>query len=226
MPPAGKPFVELPFPPRTYDIDFAGIVNNAVYIRWLEDLRLALMAADLSDRPRAARRCGADPALDQHRVRKAGDDPGRRLGGRMWVPRMERVKWHVAADFAVGDARPCARRTGRAVHPALDAAADRAAVAAARALRVMTSFMAQAIAQAEAAAARGEVPVGAVLVEADIGQGGGGVRQPHDRAQRSDRARRDAGVARGGKRRGSTIATSMSASSRAPCARRRFRWRG
>ncbi len=28
------------FPVATYDIDFAGVLNNGVYIRWLEDLRL------------------------------------------------------------------------------------------------------------------------------------------------------------------------------------------
>ncbi len=31
--------VNLSFPVRTYDIDFAGVVSNIVYIRWLEDLR-------------------------------------------------------------------------------------------------------------------------------------------------------------------------------------------
>ncbi len=31
--------VELTIPVRSYDIDFAGIVSNIVYIRWLEDLR-------------------------------------------------------------------------------------------------------------------------------------------------------------------------------------------
>lgn len=35
--------VELPFKVQTYDIDFAGIVSNQVYIRWLEDLRLELL---------------------------------------------------------------------------------------------------------------------------------------------------------------------------------------
>jgi len=36
-----RPFlIEVPLPVRTYDIDFAGIVSNIVYIRWLEDLRL------------------------------------------------------------------------------------------------------------------------------------------------------------------------------------------
>jgi acyl-CoA thioester hydrolase len=34
--------VTLNFPVKTYDIDFAGIVSNIVYIRWLEDLRLKM----------------------------------------------------------------------------------------------------------------------------------------------------------------------------------------
>jgi acyl-CoA thioester hydrolase len=29
---------------RTYDIDFEGIVSNIVYIRWLEDLRMEMLA--------------------------------------------------------------------------------------------------------------------------------------------------------------------------------------
>jgi acyl-CoA thioester hydrolase len=33
--------ITLPFRPATYDIDVAGIMSNIVYIRWLEDLRLA-----------------------------------------------------------------------------------------------------------------------------------------------------------------------------------------
>ncbi len=36
--------VELDLPIRTYDIDFAGIVSNIVYVRWLEDLRLTMLA--------------------------------------------------------------------------------------------------------------------------------------------------------------------------------------
>jgi acyl-CoA thioester hydrolase len=43
--PRKQPFeVEIPLPVRTYDIDFAGIVNNIVYIRWLEDLRMEILA--------------------------------------------------------------------------------------------------------------------------------------------------------------------------------------
>lgn len=34
----------LEFTPKTYEIDFSGIVNNCVYVKWLEDLRLAMLA--------------------------------------------------------------------------------------------------------------------------------------------------------------------------------------
>jgi len=34
--------VSLNLPIQTYDIDFAGVVSNIVYIRWLEDLRLKM----------------------------------------------------------------------------------------------------------------------------------------------------------------------------------------
>jgi len=95
--------VERPLPIRTYDIDFAGIVSNIVYVRWLEDLRLALMDEvypieralqdDVAPILLATSIDYAKPVTIQNA-----------LVGRMWCPRMERVKWHVAAEFAVGDA--------------------------------------------------------------------------------------------------------------------------
>ena len=39
---------ELEFEVRTYDVDFAGIVSNLVYHRWLEDLRLEVLAQAMS----------------------------------------------------------------------------------------------------------------------------------------------------------------------------------
>ena len=35
--------VTLPHNVQTYDIDFANHVNNQVYVRWLEDLRMELL---------------------------------------------------------------------------------------------------------------------------------------------------------------------------------------
>ena len=42
--PISRPWqVEIAFKVQTYDIDFAGIVSNITYIRWLEDLRLKVL---------------------------------------------------------------------------------------------------------------------------------------------------------------------------------------
>ncbi len=35
--------VETPITVRSYDVDFMGIVNNTVYVKWLEDLRMAIL---------------------------------------------------------------------------------------------------------------------------------------------------------------------------------------
>lgn len=33
----------MPLPIHSYDVDFMGIVNNTVYVKWLEDLRMAIL---------------------------------------------------------------------------------------------------------------------------------------------------------------------------------------
>jgi acyl-CoA thioester hydrolase len=96
-PPAGRRFVSLEFPPRTYDIDFAGVVGNIVFIRWLEDLRLTLMAAayPIED----ALKEDVAPVLLSTRI-----DYERPVTiGDAVIGKMERVRWHVAAEFAVGE---------------------------------------------------------------------------------------------------------------------------
>jgi acyl-CoA thioester hydrolase len=94
--------VERPLPVRTYDIDFAGIVSNIVYVRWLEDLRLAMMdeaypiaralAEDVAPILLGTRIAYLKPVTIQ-------DAPL----GRMWATAMGRVRWHLAAEFVVGD---------------------------------------------------------------------------------------------------------------------------
>jgi acyl-CoA thioester hydrolase len=102
MVPAGRPFVERAFPPRTYDIDFAGIVGNIVYIRWLEDLRLALMEG-IYPIARALADDIAPVLLSTNIVYEKPVTIEDALIGRMWVPAMERLRWHVAAEFSVGE---------------------------------------------------------------------------------------------------------------------------
>jgi acyl-CoA thioester hydrolase len=94
--------VELPIVVKTYDIDFANIVHNRVYIRWLEDLRQQIltehypMEAMLAD--------GVSPILTRTEIDyrwpvRFGDA----VFGRMWVSNLSRVRWTVEAEITTGD---------------------------------------------------------------------------------------------------------------------------
>src|SRR5262245_24072236 len=93
-------FYEQPLPILTYDIDFAGIVSNIVFIRWLEDLRLALLdqaypliralAEDVAPILLATR-------INYRRPVRIADP----LVGRIRVAGFGRVRWRLAAEFRV-----------------------------------------------------------------------------------------------------------------------------
>jgi len=96
-------FYELPLPIRTYDIDFAGIVSNIVFIRWLEDLRLGLMDQGYP----LVQALAEDVAPILVSTRIAYRRPvtiADQLIGRMRVASLGRVRWRLAAEFAVGHA--------------------------------------------------------------------------------------------------------------------------
>ncbi len=38
-----KMYIELPIIVRSYDVDYMQIVNNTVYVKWLEDMRMAIL---------------------------------------------------------------------------------------------------------------------------------------------------------------------------------------
>ncbi|MGO9114694.1 MAG: hypothetical protein ACLP9L_36220 [Thermoguttaceae bacterium] len=38
--------VQVPLRVKPYDIDVVGVVSNIVYVRWMEDLRLAMLDRD------------------------------------------------------------------------------------------------------------------------------------------------------------------------------------
>jgi acyl-CoA thioester hydrolase len=94
--------IRLAFPVRTYDIDFAGIVSNIVYVRWLEDLRLELLA-----RAYPLARLVADGLgpvlLETHLLYRDALTVHDRPEGRMWAEAMGRVRWTVAAEFVTPD---------------------------------------------------------------------------------------------------------------------------
>lgn len=90
--------VSLTFAVKTYDIDFAGIVSNLVYVRWLEDLRLQLLSqAYPLDRLIAD---GLGPVLlETHIIYRDALTIHDKPEGRMLVEEMGNVRWTVAAEF-------------------------------------------------------------------------------------------------------------------------------
>jgi acyl-CoA thioester hydrolase len=87
---------------KTYDIDFAGIVSNIVYVRWLEDLRLAMMATHYPLERQIEQ--GFAPAIlqtkiDYKRAIKVFD----RVYARMWVSEIDSIRWIVKSEIFVGD---------------------------------------------------------------------------------------------------------------------------
>src|SRR5579875_2209434 len=111
---------EQRLPIRTYDIDFAGIVSNIVFIRWLEDLRLGLMAKAYPLLQALAE--DVAPVLLETRISYRRPvtirDP---LIGRMRVAELGRVRWRPAArsrsrprsgSGTAGDADPAADGAG------------------------------------------------------------------------------------------------------------------
>ena len=96
-----QPFeVEIYLPVRTYDIDFAGIVNNIVYVRWLEDLRLEMLAHHFPLDEQLKN--GIAPVIVQTKIDykqsiKISDTPS----GRMWMKTMGSLRWTVNATIVI-----------------------------------------------------------------------------------------------------------------------------
>jgi acyl-CoA thioester hydrolase len=106
--------ISLSFAIKTYDIDFAGIVSNLVYVRWLEDLRLQLLAqAYPLDRLIAD---GLGPVLlETHILYRDALTIHDKPEGHMSVETMGKVRWTVTAEFVSptsGRIHATARQTG------------------------------------------------------------------------------------------------------------------
>ena len=94
--------VTLDLPVKTYDIDFAGIVSNIVYIRWLEDLRLKLFESYLPLQSLMAK--GYCPvihstAIEYKKALRVFDRPV----GKMWMSRLGRLKCTLQAKIYLHD---------------------------------------------------------------------------------------------------------------------------
>jgi acyl-CoA thioester hydrolase len=96
-----QPFeVEMYLPVRTYDIDFAGIVNNIVYVRWLEDLRLEMLAHHFPLEEQIKN--GFAPVILQTQIDyKQSIRLAEQPLGRIWMKALEPLRWTVNAVIAV-----------------------------------------------------------------------------------------------------------------------------
>lgn len=94
--------IERPIVVRTYDIDFANIVHNIVYLRWLEDLRSDILVDVLPIDEILA--TGISPILTRTEIEyrhpvKIGDP----IIGRMWVADLSRTRWTLASEIVLGE---------------------------------------------------------------------------------------------------------------------------
>lgn len=92
--------VQLDLKVRTYDIDFAGVVSNIVYIRWLEDLRLTVLETYYPLEKFLD--AGLAPTLVETRIKylqavHIKDRPQ----ARMWISRVSRLKFEFNAEISV-----------------------------------------------------------------------------------------------------------------------------
>ncbi|PIG93175.1 thioesterase family protein [Gloeocapsopsis sp. IPPAS B-1203] len=97
---------------RTYDIDFAGIVSNIVFIRWLEDLRCEILVNHLSIADQLQN--GIAPLLIQTKIDyKKSITMTDKPMGTMWISKLKAFKWFVNAEIAIdGIVMATAEQTG------------------------------------------------------------------------------------------------------------------
>lgn len=105
--------VALPIRVQTYDIDFAGHVNNGVYVRWLEDLRMELLRRYYPIQDLVA--SGTYPVLHStHIIYKRSivltDEPV----AHMWCNELGRATLRLEAEFLV-DGAVCAHAMQRGI---------------------------------------------------------------------------------------------------------------
>ena len=93
--------ISWPIVVRTYDVDFANIVHNIVYFRWLEDMRSEILADVLPIDEILA--TGISPILTKTVIEyrlpvRIGDE----VVGQMWVSDLSRTRWTLSAEISVG----------------------------------------------------------------------------------------------------------------------------
>lgn len=106
--PTSRPFeTRLSFQVKSYDVDYVGYVHNMVYLRWLEDLRIAMLAPHYA-LERFVRE-GISPiivrtAIEYKKPLRLFDT----FTGVIWVSDLRGVRWTVQHEL-VRDEQPVAQ---------------------------------------------------------------------------------------------------------------------
>ena len=93
--------VHIPLTVKTYDVDFSGVVSHITYLRWLEDLRLQMLASHPPLQWQVDG--GGVPVVARTSVHyRAPVSLGQALRGSLWVSRAGFSRWTLSAEFSSG----------------------------------------------------------------------------------------------------------------------------
>jgi len=102
MEPANAFEVKLDIPVRAYDIDALGHVNNVVYVRWLEDLRTAILDTYLPYEQLMASQIS--PVLTRTEIDyKKPVKLFEPVMGRAWISQVKGARMYMNFEFTVED---------------------------------------------------------------------------------------------------------------------------
>lgn len=97
----GKPLLtHLTFTPKTYEIDFSGVLSNLVHVKWLEDLRLAMLEGYLPLQGLIAQDIA--PMITRTEIQyKSPITLFETVTGSAWLTHLGRSTWELSAVFTV-----------------------------------------------------------------------------------------------------------------------------
>lgn len=101
----GQPLLtQLTFIPKTYEIDFSGVVSNLVHVKWLEDLRLAMLSQHLPLQGLIEQ--DTVPMIMKTEIQyKSPIRLFETVSGTAWLKSLGRSSWELSAIFTVVDGK-------------------------------------------------------------------------------------------------------------------------
>lgn|SRR5574344_206177 len=110
--PKRKMLIEMPIPVHSYDVDYMQIVNNTVYVKWFENLRMAILDKyfPLAEMMKSHNTPILSETIVEYK-RSIGlyDKPA----GVAWIDELERSRWVARFEISVGGVLYCTgKQTG------------------------------------------------------------------------------------------------------------------